>query len=868
MNTFYQRSRTALSCVTTTLALATIVQAQSFVYTSDADFDAGLIVNLNHDAPNNDQLQLGASAMGSSVLSVACGGTGTVVRIDTITGQIVGEYRTTPQVPSGDEEYDADPSRATVDLEGNTWVSNRLEQGLGGESFGTLVKIGTVVGGTRVNADGTPNPDGEYLAPPYEYNTCVDRDGDGLIRTSRGLGDVLDWPNVTDGDGGTDARVEDSLDECILIFQRTQPVRLRHLSVDANNNVWAGGYNGAPSSFDLLNGETGAILDNLDVENGAGCGGFTGLVDAAGVLWSTSELEGELLRYDGNDATCVTVRNNVRGVAVAANGDIWTAGGKRIARVSPNGDTVQIILLPTASQLHGIAISSDNGDMWVASSATDEVYRLDPAGNVIVQIPMTLGPDSGDSPRGIAIDRQGFVWVANQNSDDVMRIDPATNAVDLRVALRVGARPYNPSDMTGEALLKTLDYRGHWDAVADAGDGGDPWDTVSWSASTPGDSSVLVFVRSAEAVANLASQAWVLTSNGAFTGQSGRFLQTRVELERATSGASPILFDMTLTQSGAPDDDDICTVYNRRNPGSLLVYPEFDNVTGSQTILTLTHNGTSEIDVEFVYIDGDSCEEFNRVERMTPNDTLTLLTSFHNPNHQRGFAYVFARDTVSGAPIVSNTLSGNALVISGGFEPGSGEGPGKTAAEYQINAIAFLGIGANGLTDLDSDGHRDLDGLEYAQAPDEILIPRFYGQTATAAFDTSLILLSLSGGAQFDTTLDFLIYNDNEEIFSSEYSFHCWEKTSLLDVSGIFAQNYLSMYTDQDPDELLGADSIETGWMRIDGGVATSSTTTINDPAFFAVLIDRIGNRGAADLPFESCTQPGGVLLPRSNSGE
>ena len=28
--------------------------------------------------------------------------------------------------------------------------------------------------------------------PPFDYNTCVDRDGDGLIKTSMGLANVLD----------------------------------------------------------------------------------------------------------------------------------------------------------------------------------------------------------------------------------------------------------------------------------------------------------------------------------------------------------------------------------------------------------------------------------------------------------------------------------------------------------------------------------------------------------------------------------------------------------------------------------------------------------------------------------------------------
>ncbi|MFT7671594.1 MAG: hypothetical protein ACI8X5_004315, partial [Planctomycetota bacterium] len=99
------------------------------------------------------------------------------------------------------------------------------------------------------------------------------------------------------------------------------------------------------------------------------------------------------------------------------------------------------------------------------------------------------------------------------------------------------------------------------------------------------------------------------------------------------------------------------------------------------------------------------------------------------------------------------------------------------------------------------------------------------------------------------------------------HSFYCWEKTDLLDISNVFGVDFLLDGTSHNPLEPLGTAVIETGWMRIDGAEATSSNTTIADPAFYAVLIERVGNRGGADLPFELCTQEGGVLLPRVLSG-
>ncbi|MFT7487429.1 MAG: hypothetical protein ACI9F9_003290, partial [Candidatus Paceibacteria bacterium] len=784
MNMLSRQSYGALPCAASLLFLSGFASAQTDTYTSDGDFDSGVMVNVNHDVPNSNQLQLGTSAAGTSILSVACGGTGTVVRIDTTTGAVLGEYSTAPFAQG--EDYDRDPSRATVDLAGNTWVGNRLEQGLGADDFGSVAKIGSILGGTRVDADGTPNPTGGYLAPPYLYNTCVDRDQDGLIRTSLGLGDVLPWPHITDGNGGTDARVQDAMDECILIFQRTGPRRVRHLSVNANNDIWAGGYPNSPSSLDLLDGQTGEILTNLGVTPLPGCGGYAGVVDDRGVLWSTSVFEGSLLRYDGvNPAECITVQPNVRGIAVSPTGDLWTTGGRRIVRVAPDGTVLNNILLNQTIQLHGIAIRPGDGSIWVASSGTGEVWRLDPNGALIAKVPLNFGGFNGASPRGVATDRQGNVWVANFDSDDVMRIDPATNQVDMRVALRPGSAPYNPSDMTGEAVLNTLSSRGHWDAITDAGLTGSSWDSISWNASEPSDSLIAISLRAADTVADLGELPWISISNGAAAAQMGRYLQTRVEFLRATDGTSPILFDLTVNRNEGPMG---CQEVDRSRPGSLLLFPEFDNVTASVTILSVTHTGLSEIDVEYVYIDGDSCQEFNRTERLTPNDTLTLLTEFHNPEQARGFVYVFVKDPVTGEAIVSNTLIGNAMVVSGGFTPGNDGN--ESAVEYSINAISFPGIGQSGPTDHNSNGLRDLDGVEYAQAPAQILIPRFMGQSHAdglgSFFRSSLILLSLSGGSQFNTTLNFLIYNDNEEVFSAQHSFYCWQKTSLLDVSLIF----------------------------------------------------------------------------------
>ena len=321
-----------------------------------------------------------------------------------------------------------------------------------------------------------------------------------------------------------------------------------------------------------------------------------------------------------------------------------------------------------------------------------------------------------------------------------------------------------------------------------------------------------------------------------------------------------------------------------RTAGSLLLYPEFDNRDGVVTVLTVTNTNddfkpaednplqfAGTVRVEFKYIgrygavsvpsgDGHSasndinCEEFNREALLTPNDTLTLVTNAHNPQHEQGYVYVFAK-SMNGEKIAFNWLIGNVMTVDG-----------FSAFEYSVNPIVFEGIGDGTLTDLDGDGICDLDGTEYSEVADEILIPRFLGQGG--AYDSELIFVGLSGGAAFSTTVDFLIYNDNEEVFSSEYTFDCWSRVHLLQISGIFDNHFLQNFTNQNSAELLGAPLIETGWMRLDGAIADSTVVSIDDPAFYAVLVERIGNRGAADLPFEAGLQDNGDLLPRSIFGD
>lgn len=303
-----------------------------------------------------------------------------------------------------------------------------------------------------------------------------------------------------------------------------------------------------------------------------------------------------------------------------------------------------------------------------------------------------------------------------------------------------------------------------------------------------------------------------------------------------------------------------------RNPGSLLLFPEFDNRVANLTLLTVTNtngdtvNGT--IKVEFVYIGKYGannqvldCLEFNRTHTLTANDTLSVITSAHNPQQEQGYVYVFAKDVNTGVAKVFNHLIGNEMTIMG-----------IEALDYSLNPVSFKAIGNGTSADLDGDANRDLDGNEYETSPDEVYIPRFLGQGGQ--YNSELILLGLSGGASFTTIVNFWIYNDNEEAFSAQYAFKCWERARLGAINGAFLETFLDS-TNNAAGEIVGASTHEAGWFRVYGGTAFSSAEQITDPAVYAVLVEKIGQHGAADLPFESVArQDNGALLPRGIFGD
>jgi len=520
----------------------------SQTYTSDIDFDKGTLVNLNHDEPNNDQLQMNTENKPFPFIVIACSDRGTAVRINTETGDIIGEYWTAP------DGRGKNPSRTTVDLYGNVWVGNRDET----EGTGSIVKIGLVVGGTRCNADGSPNSEGEYLKPPFIYNTCIDKNEDGLIKTSIGLGDILPWSNS--GGLDTDGGVDTADDEAILLYVKVNGTAVRHVSINADNNVWVGGYNN--QVFDLVHGDNGGILASVDLAHG----GYGGLIDQNDVLWSSSRNPFGLLRYDTNgthedtsdDSTLFIEMEDGYGMSIDSYGNIWHAQGTHntIYKVDPQGNVYDGF--PKSSGgggcTRGVAVTPSDNNVWIANShdfssqEIGEVCRLDNDGNFLKYIKV------GKHPTGVAVDANGFVWVSNRYSSNVMRIDPNAGEdklgeVDLTVNLGDGARPYNYSDMTGIIAIHTA-AQGSWNVIHSSINTQAIWTKIEWTSEEPEGTSIRTLVRAADTQSNLTKEDFIEIENGnELQDIIGKYIEIQVIFNRSSEvNESPILFDMTITE--------------------------------------------------------------------------------------------------------------------------------------------------------------------------------------------------------------------------------------------------------------------------------------------------------------------------------
>lgn len=456
-------------------------------------------------------------------LWIANTGENTVSKIDVDTGKEVARYSCVRDaaalglvpVPLGGFNGSGSssncgncPSRTAIDFHGDAFVANRA-----------FNKQGSVTKYANDAAD------------------CVDRNNDGVIQTS------ID----KNGDGMIDPSDPEEFfaenDECILWTVKAGGANgvPRALAIDAggpdgeNGNLWVGLFNA--KKVIKLSGNTGApILDaGQPVEvalskDGREAHPYGAAIDSAQHVWLVTLDDGYLARVDSLTHTLVDIyeipENGAKGshgygVAVDVQQRVWLGGWNAHDVKAYLPGSGEWKLGPDVGETtRGIAIDA-GGDVWFAKTSGevgrvsgDDVVANGTAAQVTTYVVPDLGapqPQGINSTIGVGIDRNGACWVVSRNDGIAKGAATRIRAADDIQSFPTGRNPYTYSDFTGYGLLTVVRPQG-WFRVPIEGcpssDAKTVWKTLTWLESEPPGTSIRLKVRVADTLADLANATW------------------------------------------------------------------------------------------------------------------------------------------------------------------------------------------------------------------------------------------------------------------------------------------------------------------------------------------------------------------------
>jgi len=501
-------------------------------YTSDADFDKGVLDGVEHNTVH-DQLQLMNEATTFPFIWVPNSDRGSISKIDTRTGKEIGCYLTGPEA-NGFRNSNGDPSRTTVDINGNCWVGNR--------GIGTAIKIGL-----------------------FENGQYVDRNNDGIIQTSQDV----------NGDGviSNDEILPWGEDECVIfeivLIKGTEgtykpgmnkfdysgiPIP-RSCSSDRFGNIWIGTY--GTSMYYYIDGESGTILNQIDVSSVPLQGNpgqdyiqhtpYGSVIDKQGNLWSSGLNTSNVLKIEtlnNNKLTAFYIPTGTYGLGLDDSHYLYISSYANglLHKVDTLTNLITTYNTPDFSNARGVCVTKKNNqtNIWV-------VYGFYENGSIVSfsETGTVLGIISniGSWPLGIAADSLGKIWVMC-NYDMIHRIDPNTKQIDFSKPL-LGVH-YSYSDMTGIIVRNRTTKIGTWTVIKDSAIVDANWGKATWSSITDKNSSVIVQVRSSND--KIRWSQWEKISNAEYFDEipPGRYLEIKVIMQIFQGDISPILKDLTI----------------------------------------------------------------------------------------------------------------------------------------------------------------------------------------------------------------------------------------------------------------------------------------------------------------------------------
>jgi hypothetical protein len=496
--------------------------AASFNYSASADFDLGISDGVNHDPPNDNQLQLNQVAAEFSVLWIANAGEDSISKIDAEKNVEIARYRTWFNGPTHPVNQGAAPSRTAVDKDYNVYVANQHYDG----KPALVMKILTD-GGIDRNSNGiidtSKDVNGNGKIDSDEVIPLVDANANGIIDQNEIADERVAWAVQVGPEGGL----------------------ARALCIDPDGLVWVGLYN--TSTYYVLNPVDGTPLEG---PISAGLRPFGCAVDGAGRLWTADggsnlgELDTKTLQATVRPHSGTTDKNTV---VALGNGKVYLGTAKRYIEYAPATETKPGgFAYPNTIQTanFGIALDSAGNIVYGGPSPGNFLFKYTPA-NPPVSLWNPFVLHTGTDARGIIADDNDNIWVVNRGSNNIVKYNPDGTRL---TTVAVGLGPDTYSDAAGFGYEYSTLPSGTWTVVTDSSGSDTPWQRISWNESVPEGTSIQVSARAANESQSLSDLPYEPVSNGADLSVSlnGRFIQIQVGFTANTDGASPILSGLTV----------------------------------------------------------------------------------------------------------------------------------------------------------------------------------------------------------------------------------------------------------------------------------------------------------------------------------
>ena len=486
-------------------------------WTLDADFDAGVLSNVNHDAPNGDQLQITVDGISDPkpYMFVAQTSEGWVLKIDTNTGKQLARYETTRVAdcptcdPSRNTWY---PSRIIVDFEGDMYIANR--------AFGYQGSISKIAGGE---------------------SGCVDRNNNGMIDTSSDV----NKDGLIDVNSAAEFKGQD--DECLLytLAVGAYDTYPRALTLDGQGSAYVGTYQDRKAYKYDITQTPPVLLATYDLPSTP-----YGFVARGDYLYA-SALGEPVMRVDLKDKSVKTMNAPGNyGITVDKNG-IAFFGGEGLQRCDFDigGDCEA----KGGEYMSGVAIDSE-GQVWGATGSG--VAKFDNSGNF-------LGSAVAEGAYGVAIGHDGDPRVIGYDRAFKVAQGAVGGPPGAVTTYQTGTvdNPfvdnYTYTDFTGFGAQNVTVTKGEWTVGHDGGADDVAWAEVLFNlepeGKIPAGTTLTFQLRANNVKADLEATPWVtVEGNVPAMPVVGRFYELRARLVISDQDImeSPVLSDVCVTKAG------------------------------------------------------------------------------------------------------------------------------------------------------------------------------------------------------------------------------------------------------------------------------------------------------------------------------